>query len=588
MIQQSEDVIAVNSEDYKSNIKLIAFLIAFIVLLLTVIFFIKTYADIKQRVIHNMHIEADRLEKLFSEDLAHTTYILEMLAKQIKPHHKDYEHIYRILNAYSTNLNINNMFGWTAFSWTDANHIMRVNSQEGIINRPIDYIYSSNFISEISPNKIHYGTPIRGSISNKEVIPATIGVTNNRGEYIGSITVGFDIATLTQRLNERKRNEYTNFAIIDKRLRVIIKSQSIISKIGVKDEYIVSHNLTGMLKKINFFSNNSKEFSYLDMISGLNYYVKKLDKYPFILLISIADDEISKNIFSKVLTKFLEISIFSSFFLCLIISIYKRETWLRTQAEKASQIAIKATQSKTDFLAFTAHEIRSPLGFVLTGSEIMQKELLGPIPVSYKDYVNGINLNANLILDFINDILDESHIAEGHFKIENSINDIESIIEKAIVTNKTRFNDRKIDIITEINSNIPKLICDGRRILQAINNILSNSIKYSKDYTTITISAKIVNEKMYISITDQGIGMSGEEIKIAFTKYGTVRKKNFSFIQSYGLGLPIVKKLIEAHDAELQVSSKVNEGTVVTIIFPKYKLIYNKIKFLGKSAGELK
>jgi signal transduction histidine kinase len=576
MIQQSEEVITVNSEDYKSNIKLIAFLIAFIVLLLTVIFFIKTYADIKQRVIHNMHIEADRLEKLFSEDLAHTSYILEMLTKQIKPNPKDYDNIYRILQAYSTNLNINNMYGWTAFSWTDANHVMRVNSQEGVISRPLDYTYSGTYMAEIVPDTIHYSSPIKGAISKREVITATLGITGNRGEYLGNIMVGFDIATLTQRLNERKRNEYTNFAIIDKRLRVIIKSQPVISKIGIREEYVISHNLTGMLKKINFFSEDTKEFSYLDMISGLNYYVKKIDSYPFILLISIADDEISKNIFSKVLTKFLEISIFSSFFLGLIISIYKRETWLRTQAEKASQIAIKATQSKSDFLAFTAHELRSPLGFILTGSEIMQKELLGPIPATYKDYVKGINLNANLILEFINDILDESHIAEGNFKIENSINDIASIIDKAIITNKTRFNDRKIDIVTKIDNHIPRVICDGRRILQAINNIVSNSIKYSKDYTTIIISVRIINGKMHLSISDQGIGMSEEEIKIAFTKYGTVRKKNFSFIQSYGLGLPIVKKLIEAHDAELQVKSRVNEGTEITIIFPKYKLIYNK------------
>ncbi len=583
MIQQTDEVITVNSEDYKSNVKLIAFLVAFIVLLLTVIFFIKTYADIKQKVIHNMHIEADRLEKLIAEDLEYTSYILKVLAKQIKPHYQDYNYIYRTLQGYSTNLNINNIFGWTTFSWVDANNIMKVNSLEGLVERTIDYaIYSNVFLSAIIPNKVYYGPMTIGAISHKYIIPASIGITEETGEYLGCIMVGFDVSTLTHRLNERKRNDYTNFAIIDKRLRVIIKSQPVISKIGVKDKYIISHNLIGMLKKINFFSRDTKEFAYLDMISGLNYYVRKLENYPFILLISIADEEIRNNFFSKVLMKFLETAIFSSFFLGLIISIYKRETWLRTQAERASQIAIKATQSKTDFLAFAAHEIRSPLGFVLTGSEIMQKELLGSIPLSYKVYVNGINQNASLILDFISDILDETHIAEGHFKIEDSASDIGSIIEKAIITNKTRFNDRKVEIITNIEASLPKLICDGRRILQAINNIVSNSIKYSNDYTTITISAKVIDARMHVSVADQGIGMSDDDIKIAFTKYGTVRKKNFSLIQSYGLGLPIVKKLIEAHDADLNLVSQINEGTIVTIIFPEYKLDYNKIKIFRK------
>ncbi|MEY3197109.1 MAG: Sensor histidine kinase YycG, partial [Pseudomonadota bacterium] len=98
----------------------------------------------------------------------------------------------------------------------------------------------------------------------------------------------------------------------------------------------------------------------------------------------------------------------------------------------------------------------------------------------------------------------------------------------------------------------------------------------SHNNTTITIRAYLENSMLLVEIEDQGIGMKHDDIKIAFTKYGTVRREHMKFIDSYGLGLPIVKLLLDAHNASIDVTSELNVGTKVKISFPKYKLVYGK------------
>jgi len=261
--------------------------------------------------------------------------------------------------------------------------------------------------------------------------------------------------------------------------------------------------------------------------------------------------------------------------LIIIISIYKRETSLRTKAEKATIIANNATKAKSNFLAFTAHEIRSPLGFILTGSEVMSKELFGTLPQNYIKYAEGIHNNAQIILDFITDILDENQIIEGQFKIVNSLNKIQDIIAQVI---SVYLGKKNISIVTDFDPKLPLLICDKRRITQVIDNLINNSIKYSNENTTITISAKLHENQMIVTITDQGIGMKEHEIPIALSKYGTINKNDYTKGGSYGLGLPIVKMLLDAHDAILEIRTNNGKGTTVKIIFPKFKIVYNKEK----------
>ena len=563
------------SPDYDINIRMIAFTVITIVLIIVMIFFIKTYATQKQQVLKMLDYESNLLDTFCNDSFNHNAYIIKLISSKIQKSYKSFqekesmEYIYDTLKFYDQNGNLYNLFGWEEIIWLDDKLIPKVSSTRGLLDssKPINSIYVLN--SKFEHDKIFYGIDL-DSPENR-IMYSSIGLHNEQNEFIGALIIKYDLTVLSSQLSNHKKHDFTNFILIDSNYQIILQSKPNITGFTIANRQ-VSKYTNDLLKTISVKNDDGKKISYLDMVNGVNYFMKKIKHQPFLLLINIDHNEIKTTIFHTVVMKFLEISIFASFFLLMIVAIYRRETWLRNKAEDASKVALRATNAKSDFLAFTAHEIRSPLGFIMTGSDMMKQEVFGTLNSKYKEYAAGINYNARLILDFITDILDEEHIISGNFKIISHPENIQNIIEQSMQINLTRYSSRKIDIVKHIESNIPALICDGRRILQILNNLLSNGIKYSKDGTVITIKAFVKNHSLFIKVIDQGIGMTEEEVKIALTKYGTMNKENFSFIESYGLGLPIVKLLLDAHAATMEIESKVNIGTTITLIFPANRL----------------
>lgn len=566
-----------DSSDYNVNIRMITFSVITVVFILVAIFFIKTYATQKQNIVQEMYVEWKGLEASCTEKIKRTEYILKLLAIQIEQDPNNMNYVKNVFDNYINRQDVQKVFNLKECFWFNYPLNLKVRSS------PQDGQYISSFTGDKTeyPAKVTYG------LSNKHSnIHAIMGVRDPVSQdYIGSVVVDFDLFVLADRLKLRKKHEYTNFAIISNNSKVLVQSAENMNKIGLEGGNINNPRLLEFIDKIGFQDDNGKAFSYLDMVSGVNYYMKKLPNQPFILLINIDSQAIKNDIFHKVVMKFLEISFVGLGFLLLIIAIYKRETSLRAKAEKASIAANQATRAKSDFLAFTAHEIRSPLGFIVTGSEVMQKQLFGPVPNAYQEYIEGINRNAHLILDFITDILDETHILEGNFNVVNSICSLQEIIDNTVKMNQAKLDEKQSKIKIKIAPKLPQLICDPKRMFQVMNNLVSNAIKYSFDNSVINVVAKIVDENLYIEVIDQGVGMTKEEVSVALIRYGTVRKKHFNFIESYGLGLPIVKMLLDAHDAKLVIDSKVNVGTTMRIIFPKYKLVYGK-KVKAKKESE--
>lgn len=576
MISSHQPILIDKNFDPNKGIKIITSFVVAIVVTLTFIFLVKTYSEQKEKVENNMEREAKRIEKIFVENIEYTTRNLEQIATQIRKCDGSTKAISKILSIYKTNSKVSSNQPWTVYSWINTDNKLVANSNTGIMRKPLDHsdLYVLKLTRE-KPNIIHFGAYYRGRVTNKTVLPVVMGVYDNNNKFRGVLSVGLNVKTIKEKLKAVLRENYTNFSIIDGRLHVLFSSKNEIPGLSNYDNIINDSKLTNAIKKMDFFNNNAKKAQgIVNIWSGENYYLSKLDDLPFILYINTSPDEIGDKIFRTVIHKFIEISIFSSFFLILIIAIYKRETWLKYKAEKATEIAVKATRAKTEYLSYSAHEIRSPLGFIITGSEIMKNKLFGPISDKYLEYIEGIHQNANSILDFITDILDETHILEGNFKIDDDSVNLVNIIDRSIDYNLTRFVERKVEISKSIDPKLPLLYCDRRRILQALNNLITNAIKYSEDNTTITISAYLnANNQIILTVADQGVGMNSEDISIALKRHGRTKNKSYTMVASYGLGLPIVKKLSEAHNAELEIKSTKGHGTTISIIFPSNRTI---------------
>ncbi|KAF8818333.1 sensor histidine kinase [Rickettsia endosymbiont of Cardiosporidium cionae] len=322
-------------------------------------------------------------------------------------------------------------------------------------------------------------------------------------------------------------------------------------------------------------------------ISG--FYTKYYDKFFALLKIPVKETSgffvllqydasiIFSNILDAILRKFVEIFLLSLIYFLVFIyntrSVFNENVLLKNDLEESNN----TSRAKTNFLCFVAHEIRSPLSFIMTGSEIMKEQLMGILPSNYKSYAFGIYQSSKIIKKMLDDILDEHQIIEARFKILNSINDIDSIIDNSIILTKARYNQRDVNIETHFENKLPLIICDQQRMLQVFNNLIGNAIKYSNNACAIMIKAYLLNDDLYVDIIDQGMGISKKDLDIILSNKNPIdslqQNERGYAPGSYGLGLVIVQILLKAQDMSIKIKSVENIGTTVQIIIPKIKLV---------------
>jgi signal transduction histidine kinase len=253
----------------------------------------------------------------------------------------------------------------------------------------------------------------------------------------------------------------------------------------------------------------------------------------------------------------------------------RRKLLLRKNQEliKSKEIAESANRAKSQFLANISHELRTPLNAVIGFSDIIYKEMLGPIENrKYVEYSKDINESGEHLLHIINDILDLSKAEAG--KLDPVLREIgvKKTIDECITFVSKRAEDNNISIKMNIPDKLPNLVVDRVMFKRIISNLLSNSVKFTNSGGTITISVTTKlsnrNENIFtITIEDTGIGMSKDDIELAFKSFvqldgGLTRK-----YEGTGLGLPLTKKLVELHGGNIELVSKVGEGTKAVLKF---------------------
>jgi len=427
-----------------------------------------------------------------------------------------------------------------------------------ILNNPYIKKYNSHIDDNFKPN-LNKKTLYSKVYNNKIILCKNI-IINNR--TIGTITSD-PLSILFNRF--QKSNDiyevYSNIVEL-----IIIKGDK---EITILDNYNKKNNIV-RTNQIDIEGTN--ESASVNIFNGNNFIFKKMHDYDISIKFRLENEYIRNKIYKGFITKFLEIFVFSFFSFILIFLIIKKDKLRNKYAEQLKENALYANKAKSDFLEYTAHEIRSPLGFILTGTEMIKANLFGPISDKCRQYIEGINSNAQSILTFITEILDESRILQNKFSLERDYYDIKSIVNDVVHHNKTKFYSKTISFINEFQEEIPKLYCDTKKMYQIINNLITNSCKYSRDETIIKIRIIVNKENLLIKIEDNGIGMNESEIKILINKYESINLNKTP--DSYGLGLSIVRLLVEAHEANFYLSSEKNIGTCATIIFDSNFLKY--------------
>lgn len=236
----------------------------------------------------------------------------------------------------------------------------------------------------------------------------------------------------------------------------------------------------------------------------------------------------------------------------------------------AKDAAERAYNAKSQFLANMSHELRTPLNAIIGFSEMMQRQLLGPIGTEkYLDYISGIRESGEHLLDLISDILDMSKIEAGKYELDLEEININKVIELAVHMMEGRALDDNIKIRTSIPKDLSRnIIADRRAVMQILLNLMSNAVKFSNEGGEVVVCYAEDGDSIILSVADNGIGIPANKLNSIVRPFEQVSMSYTRDHEGSGLGLAITKELAELHGGSLDISSKVGVGTKVCIKLP--------------------
>jgi signal transduction histidine kinase len=171
--------------------------------------------------------------------------------------------------------------------------------------------------------------------------------------------------------------------------------------------------------------------------------------------------------------------------------------------------------------------------------------------------------------ELVHDILDVAQVSSGNFSVDLSREiDLRDVVKRAVRLNYDYALRRNVSLKVEMSDEVKAVKLDAKRMKQVLTNLISNAVKYSPAHKEVKIICKNNSEFLEISVIDQGFGMSAAQIETAFEKYQTIQNPNSGSVDSFGLGLPITKQLVELQNGAIEVNSEVGKGTEMKIKFP--------------------
>lgn len=240
---------------------------------------------------------------------------------------------------------------------------------------------------------------------------------------------------------------------------------------------------------------------------------------------------------------------------------------LYQQLEWQSQELAEASRHKSEFLASMSHELRTPLNAVIGFSEVLLERMFGDINERQEDYLRDILSSGRHLLALLNDILDLSKVEAGQMQLDRTDFSVEQAIAYSLAMVREGALNHRIALRTDIAADVGLIDADELRFKQVLLNLLSNAVKFTPDGGSVSVSARRAGGHLEITVSDTGVGISPADQQRVFDSFqqGTRAARK---VEGTGLGLTLMKRIVELHDGTVWLRSEVGHGSTFGFTLP--------------------
>lgn len=239
------------------------------------------------------------------------------------------------------------------------------------------------------------------------------------------------------------------------------------------------------------------------------------------------------------------------------------------------QQLVELNQIKNRFLGMAAHDLRNPLGVLVAYTNLLRSGALGQMPPGTDEILGRMERACGGMLTLIDDLLDVSSIESGLVDLRRARVDVAAFLRQCQASNQVLADGKGIGIELEVAPGLPAVHIDAGRVAQVVDNLISNAVKFSQPGSTVRVAAHVVRgaeaPMVEVQVIDSGLGIDERELPVLFTPFGRTTTRPTAGEKSTGLGLMIVRRMVEAHGGAIRVQSEPGVGSTFSFTLPLAK-----------------